>query len=170
MFVDETLPKFVNTETLALLILWTVFGQLGMLLNCDFKRMLATSPLFVYISLFVSIMFLFAFFDNKRTPTTILQLFVQTAFLMVFFITILKCKWYFAGPCIILLLGDQLMRLQYKSDEEKKERLSAIIVWAIAIIAVAGTVEHIFIEMEQYGDDFEWNKFFFDINVPCRSE
>jgi hypothetical protein len=163
---------FDTMDALTLIMLWIVFGYLGVLINCDIQRLIASNPLFLHAAALVAFLFLMTTTDpnNKEVGFGIIVL--KTIFVYTIFLLITKSKWYFALPVVLLLLVDQtIKRIEVQRNERRLSNNTTYKYGLIAIVTTLvflGTVNYASLQMKQYGRKFSWFNFFFGVSRNCR--
>lgn len=168
---------FDSTTALSGMFLWIIFGYLSALLNCDLQRFLKHHPMFIHLMGIVAFFFLFTLIDTNN-KTSILNVWIKTLFIYVLFVLMIKSKWYFVVPVLVLLLIDQTMKkdltlmqasnlpLTEDSLKNRKSISKTINVMVIALI-ISGVIHYAYIQHREYKHKFSWYMFFFGI-TKCK--
>lgn len=177
--IDIT-KAFDTTNALSGLYLWLLFGFLSVLVNCDLQRFIKQHPVIMHLVGILAFFFLFTIIDTDN-KVSIGTVWIQTLFVYFIFMLMIKSKWYFVVPVIILLLIDQSIKkeLNYElnkmSDkdaiEKKREyakKISSIINIIIIVIIVIGTIHYAFLQKLEYKENFSFYKFFLGVS-ECKS-
>ena len=179
---------FDATNALASMFLWLLFGYLSVLLNCDLQRLVRNHPLILHLVGILAFFFLFTLIDTSNNTSSVLATWLKTLFLYMLFMLLIKSKWYFVVPILVLLLVDQTLKkdVAYRKQQQQQGKVveayeayeayeariraaSTAINVVIILLAVAGTVHYAVLQKRQYKKGFSWFKFFFGFN-KCKQE
>lgn len=171
---------FDTTNALSGLYLWLLFGFLSVLVNCDLQRFIKQNPLIMHLVGIFAFFFLFTIIDTGN-KVSVITVWIQTLFVYLIFMLMIKSKWYFVVPVILLLLTDQSLKKQLSYEinnmsnkdqiEKKKEtgkKISSIINILIIIIILLGVVHYMYLQKIEYKEKFSFYKFFLGV-TECKS-
>ena len=160
--------SFDTTSSLAALYLWTMFGAIYTLLNCDLQRALNDHVMVKHITGVLAFFFLFNIVDpnNKsHVATTIVKTFVVYAI----FLMATKSKWPYIVLSLMLLFTDQVLRnhINYLQNLPNPNagyiagfvRARAYIQWAILGAIVIGFLHYFYRQRIDFGGRFSYGKF-----------
>lgn len=183
----------VPSSQLSSVILWIIFGYIGTILNCDLQRLIRTSAFAVHFTLFVAILFLFELspvsYGNNNDcvekggdapppppPLGVLGMLLRATILYILLLALTHCKWYFVLPVLLIILVDQLVdrdfqyRVAIADDPADKcnHRRSLqiahnVLIGTTVALMVIGSIQYAYLQKIEYGDDFDWIKFWFMI-------
>lgn len=157
---------FETTSALSAFYMWIAFNYLASLLNCDIQRFIATNPSSKHLVGLLTFFFLFTVLDPMNNAG-VLVLFLKTLFVYIIFVALIKSKWYFVIPSLILLITDQTMKLhvnylqkQERSDEADKWQniRSTINIINISLI-ILGCLHYLIYQYLDKGPEFSIIKF-----------
>lgn len=160
--------EFINKSfdikfALSALYLWLLFGYLSTMVACDLQKWMANSMLFRHFIGLSSFLLLFTVFDSTN-QVPIQVLITKSIIVYIAFIFMIKSKWYFALPVLVILIIDQLIKAQviYLNKDEKNNqntinRLNKIryILGAIlGILIITGFILYVIRQKIEFGDKF----------------
>ena len=157
-----------TTDTLSNVVLWMIFGTLVTMLNCDLQVSIRNNPIFLHVMAFTAIFFLFTLLDNDHTrslPTACLQ----SLYVYVLFLMLIKSKIYFLIPIFILLMIDQAIKYEYNHRKKNGKKLwnqqvvSNIITFTIIVLLILGVADYYKLQVKEYKSKFSWINFIFGI-------
>jgi len=169
--------SFDTTSSLAALYLWTMFGAIYTLLNCDLQRALNDHVLVKHLTGVLAFFFLFNIVDpgNKsHVATTIVKTFVVYAL----FLMATKSKWPYIVLSLLLLFADQVMRnhINYLQNLQTPNasyiahyvRARAGIQWAIFAAIIIGFLHYFYRQRMDFGKEFSFGKFILGTGACAR--
>lgn len=153
--------SFDVSFVLSSLYLWLLFGLSSSLLNCDIQKYLLKNTLYLYISTFIGFFFLFTIMDDKKI-IPIHYLWLKTFLVYILFIMLIKSKWYFSIPIIMLLLADQsiIYHIKYMEQENNLENMELLkdiryyINIVIIVITIIGFIEYNYVKYREHKNTF----------------
>jgi hypothetical protein len=161
---------FDTKTALSGLYLWLLFGYLSTMVSCDLQRWMKDSLLFRHFVGIIAFFFLFTVLDTSN-KAPIGTLWLKTFFVYAIFLMMVKSKWYFAVPVILLLVADQSIRAhsEYigksnknaKKEIEQYDNYREIINKLIIALVVCGFFHYMFRQWNEFGDKFSFSKFLF---------
>lgn len=160
---------FDTKAALSGLYLWLLFGYLSTMVSCDLQRWMKDSLLFRHFVGIIAFFFLFTVLDTSN-KAPIVALWVKTFFIYAIFLMMVKSKWYFAVPVLLLLVGDQSLKAHadYISKEGKeKKTVDQIDIYRqminklIIVLVVGGFFHYMFRQWNEFGDQFSFSTFLF---------
>ena len=170
LFGDMFSSNTFDTKTaLSGLYLWLLFGYLSTMVSCDLQRWMKDSLLFRHFVGIIAFFFLFTVLDTSN-KATIGSLWIKTFFVYVIFLMMVKSKWYFAIPVILLLVGDQSLKVHSdyleKEGKDKKEieqidSYRQMINKLIIALIIGGFFHYMFRQWNEFGDKFSFSTFLF---------
>jgi hypothetical protein len=114
MFQNFT-SDFSYSTLLSGFMLWVLFGIYGVPVSCDIRKFFKNNSIYTHALGVVLFFFLFTMSnDSDDDNKHIIDIWVSTIALYIFFVMWSKSKWYFSIPPLILLLIDQSIAMQYK--------------------------------------------------------
>ena len=161
---------FDTTNALASMFLWIIFSYLAIMLNCDLQRFMISNLFFFHFMGYLAFFFLFTVLDPNNN-SSIFVIYLKTLVVYLLFLCLVKSKWYFILPILILLLVDQSIKKEYSFRKEKDpsldtnvpDRISLIITYIIVGLILIGTIHYAIIQVVQHKQDFSIIKFFFSV-------
>ena len=170
LFGDVFSPNTFDTKTaLSGLYLWLLFGYLSTMVSCDLQRWMKDSLLFRHVVGIIAFFFLFTVLDTSN-KVPIGALWIKTFFIYAIFLMMVKSKWYFALPVILLLVGDQSLKAHSdyiaKEGKDKKE-IEQIDVYRqminkiIIALIIGGFFHYMLRQWNEFGDKFSFSTFLF---------
>jgi len=170
LFGDMFSSNTFDTKTaLSGLYLWLLFGYLSTMVSCDLQRWMKDSLLFRHFVGVIAFFFLFTVLDTSN-KATIGSLWIKTFFVYAIFLMMVKSKWYFAIPVILLLVGDQSLKVHSdyleKEGKDKKEieqidSYRQMINKLIIALIIGGFFHYMFRQWNEFGDKFSFSTFLF---------
>jgi hypothetical protein len=160
---------FDTKTALSGLYLWLLFGYLSTMVSCDLQRWMKDSLLFRHFVGIIAFFFLFTVLDTSN-KAPIGALWIKTFFIYAIFLMMVKSKWYFAVPVLLLLVGDQSLRAHAdyigKDGKDKKlvdqiEIYRQMINKLIIALVVGGFFHYMFRQWNEFGDQFSFSTFLF---------
>lgn len=173
---------FDTTYALSGIFLWTIFGFLSSILNCDIQRMIQKNPIFFHLVGVTSFFFLFTVIDTNNS-THISIVWLKTVIVYALFVLMTKSKWYFVLPILILLLIDQTYKkhIQFLKAQTKEEDAASLeeldntqqitnkyINTMIIVLIFIGTAHYMYLQKIQHKSKFSLYNFFF-LAGGCKS-
>lgn len=166
---------FDTTNVLAGMFLWIIFNYLSVLLNCDLQKLLASHPVWIHLFGLTAFFFLFTLLDSNN-KSTIGIIWLKTIFVYLLFILMIKSKWYFVIPVLILLLLDQTLKKHVALQEAKEKDTASlkplketqnlvtrILNAFIVVIILIGSMHYLYLQYKQHGKAFNLYTFFFGV-------
>jgi hypothetical protein len=165
---------FDSKEALSALYLWLLFGFLSSMVSCDMQRWMKDNTAFRHLVGIVAFFFLFTVIDQKNQQP-VSYIWAKTFFVYFLFILMIKSKWQFSIPVLLLLIVDQSIRVQMDYMERKSKQKdnnddATIILWnkvrtalsvGLGILVVAGVIHYAIRQKKEFGSKFDWTTFFF---------
>jgi hypothetical protein len=151
------------------LYLWLLFGHLSNMVGCDIKRFITTSVLFRHMIGLVSFFLLFTIVD-KDNDLNVVNIWLKTCFVYFIFLLMIKSKWYFSIPTLILLIIDQSLKFQIDFDKRAHNKMDNVVIYEkirsimyniIIIVIVVGFIHYAIRQYNTFGTKFSFNKLFF---------
>ena len=169
-FGDVFSSNTFDTKTaLSGLYLWLLFGYLSTMVSCDLQRWMRDSLLFRHFVGIIAFFFLFTVLDTSN-KAPIAALWIKTFFIYAIFLMMVKSKWYFAVPVLLLLVGDQSLKVHAdyisKDGKDKKtvyqiDYYRQLINKLIIALVVGGFFHYMFRQWNEFGDQFSFSTFLF---------
>jgi hypothetical protein len=167
---SRNFENLFDTKTaLSALFLWLLFGFLSTMVGCDIQKMMRDSLLLRHAVGLFSFFLLFTLSDTKNA-SHITLLWIKTIAVYGVFLMMVKSKWYFTFPVLILLIVDQtikahrnyLAKLHNQNADVKKwdSARSAINIALTGTIAV-GFGHYAFRQYKEFGRKFSINTLLF---------
>jgi hypothetical protein len=160
--------------------LWLLFGFLSILINCDIQRLIKNNPIITHLVGLIAFFFLFTLIDANN-KSDLVSTWIKTIYIYILFMLMIKSKWYFITPVLILLLIDQSIKkhLKYisgnsanKLNIQKQEKLfveiSKYINMSIIIIIILGAIHYVYLQKIEYKSNFSFYKFLFSYGT-CKN-
>ena len=158
---------FDTKTALSGLYLWLLFGYLSTMVSCDLQRWMKDSLLFRHFVGIIAFFFLFTVLDTSN-KAPIGALWIKTFFIYAIFLMMVKSKWYFAIPVLLLLVGDQSLKAHadYIGKEDKKgveqiDMYRQMINKLIIALVIGGFFHYMFRQWNEFGDQFSFSTFLF---------
>ena len=167
---SQGFDKTFDTKTaLTGLYLWLLFGFLSTMVSCDIQRWMRDSLGFRHFVGIIAFFFLFTVIDTSN-KAHILSIWLKTLFIYGIFLMMVKSKWYFSLPILLLLVLDQSLKIHYsyledrKSDKRSIEQIDTIrnyINKGVIGLIVVGFVHYIARQYQEFGNKFSFSKLLF---------
>jgi len=171
--VDVLSNQTFDTKTaMSALYLWLLFGFLSTMVSCDFQRWMKDNIIMRHFIGIIAFFFLFTILD-KTNKSSIGIIWLKTFIVYAVFLLMVKSKWYFSLPVIVLLIIDQSLKSQYLYLEQTNKNdttLPSITKWRnnlsyiIYGVIIIGFVSYGVRQFEEFGDDFSFVKLLFHFN------
>lgn len=151
------------------LYLWLLFGYLSNMVGCDIKKFITTSVPFRHMVGLVSFFLLFTIVD-KDNDLNVLNIWLKTCFVYFIFLLMIKSKWYFSIPTLILLILDQSIKFQIEFDTRAHNKTNNIVLYekirsilynVIIVVIVVGFIHYAIRQYKTFGSKFSIHKLFF---------
>lgn len=151
---------------LSALYLWLLFGYLSSMVSCDLQRWMMTSGIFRHFVGIISFLLLFTVLDTTNS-IPVHMLLLKTFVVYIVFVMMTKSKWYFALPVLILIVVDQLVKVQVtyltkKNDKDNKKSIDRmnfarqVLSILIGIFVISGFIAYIYRQQAEFGDNFSY--------------
>jgi hypothetical protein len=153
-------------KALSGLYLWLLFGYLSTMVSCDLQRWMKDSLLFRHFVGIIAFFFLFTVLDSSN-KVPIGALWIKTFFVYAIFLMMVKSKWYFAVPVLLLLVIDQSIRAHSEYIAKNKETIEQydnyrqMINKLIIALIIGGFFHYMFRQWNEFGDNFSFSTFLF---------
>jgi len=164
-----TTQTFDTKTALAALYLWLLFGYLSTMVSCDFQRWMKDNVLVRHFIGIISFFFLFTIIDTSN-KTDISIIWLKTIIVYVVFLFMVKSKWYFSVPVLLLLVIDQSLKSHYlyvQNNDKNNTSLPIFASWRdkisyliYAIIAI-GFIAYAVRQYTEFGNEFSLMKLLF---------
>jgi len=161
---------FDTKTALSGLYLWLLFGYLSTMVSCDLQRWMRDSLLFRHFVGIIAFFFLFTVLDTS-SKAPIGALWLKTLFVYAIFLMMVKSKWYFAVPVLLLLVVDQSIRAHSdyvgksktdaKKEVEQYNNYRQIINNLIIALVAGGFFHYMFRQWNEFGNKFSFSTFLF---------
>lgn len=165
--------SFDTNTALAGLYLWLLFSYLGSMISCDVQKMMENNIFFKH---FVGIVAFYLLFTMTNTSNNHqLSVWVKTLWVYVIFLAMIKSKWYFSFPVLVLLVVDQSLKAQishltnndndiHHNTNQQIENYTLVKkivnVCMLSLIAI-GFIAYTLTQFADKGDAFSWSRFLF---------
>lgn len=165
-----TVEKFLNDTfdtkfAMTTVYLWLLFGYLSSMVSCDLQRWMQTNTAFRHFVGVVSFFFLFTILDVKNREHTSLVV-AKTLVVYIMFLMMVKSKWYFSIPVILVLIIDQTAKVHIEYLEEQNLPTENYIqvrkgcTLVMTLLIVTGFISYAIRQHQEFGKDFSWGKLF----------
>lgn len=160
---------FDTKAALTGLYLWLLFGFLSTMVSCDIQRWMRDSLMFRHFVGIIAFFFLFTVIDTSN-KTHILLIWLKTIFIYGMFLLMVKSKWYYSLPLLLLLVLDQSFRVHrdYLDSRgadrrvlEKWDHTREIINKVVIGLIVVGFVHYAVRQKAEFGSNFDFGKLLF---------
>ena len=110
---------------LSVIYLWLVFSITLRLFNCKIIKLIINNIYYQYITLLLSVFFLFIILEPKNSKKHIIFIFLNALILLILFILLLKTNKYISMLILFLILGSQTIKvhINYLNNIQKKENI-----------------------------------------------
>lgn len=167
--ISSLTDTFDTKTALVGLYLWLLFGFLSSMIGCDFQKWMVNSNIFRHFVGIISFFFLFTIFTTNDNVKCTKDIWKQTIFVYILFLFMIKNKWYYSLPVLILLVVDQSIKIQLnfeiknlnESNVKKYNSMRKDISALIVIIVVVGFIHYTIRQKKEFGDDFSFTKLLF---------
>jgi len=167
--IPEIVESFDTKTALTGLYLWLLFGFLSSMVGCDFQKWMVSSNIFRHFIGIISFFFLFTIFSTTGNVKGSMDIWKQTIFVYILFLFMVKNKWYYLLPVLILLVIDQSIKVQLtyetqNSNETNVKKYNEIrnnISTLIIVIVIVGFVDYTLRQKKEFGDKFSFTKLLF---------
>lgn len=166
----DSLSKTFDTKAaLSGLYLWLLFGFLSTMVSCDIQHWMHNSLLFKHFVGVIAFFFLFAVLDTSN-KSHIFLLWVKTFFIYAVFLLMVKSKWYFSLPILLMLIIDQSIKVHRDYLEEHKtgettlkqyDKIRDYINYGIIGLIVVGFGHYTVRQYMEFGSKFNFGKLLF---------
>jgi hypothetical protein len=166
----DGLSKTFDTKTaLSGLYLWLLFGYLSTMVSCDIQRWMHHSLFFRHFVGIIAFFFLFTVLDTSN-KSHIIILWLKTFFIYGVFLLMVKSKWYFSLPVLLMLLVDQSIKVHrdylnaHNSDEDTLklwDKIRNYINLTIIGLIVVGFGHYTVRQYLEFGSKFDFSKLLF---------
>ena len=156
-----------DTQTaLTALYLWLLFGFLSNMVSCDIKRWINNNIWFRHIMGIVGFFFLFTVIDVSNN-VSIGMIWLKTIVVYLLFLLMVKSKWYFSMPVLLLLIIDQSIKLHHDHMQKKNmndtdlstyNKWRQYISYLIYAIIIVGFVAYGIRQHREFRSAFSWIK------------
>jgi hypothetical protein len=161
--------NFDARSALSGLYLWLLFGYLSSMVSCDMQKWMNDSILFRHFVGIIAFFFLFTIIDtNNISPIYIIW--GKTIFIYFIFLLMIKSKWYFSLPVLIILIIDQSLKShsdylnKTKPDDkqilELNKTRNALYIAMLSLIVI-GFIHYFFRQLYEFGPNFSFTKLLF---------
>jgi hypothetical protein len=161
----ELNDAFDTKTAISALYLWLLFGFLSTMISCDFNRWMNNIWFRHFVGI-VAFFFLFTVIDASNTAY-IGTVWLKTILVYMIFLLMVKSKWYFSIPVLLLLIIDQSIKLHHdymKNRNKQDPSLESFITWrnylSIAIYTIIGIgfIHYGLRQYKHFGSAFSWIK------------
>ena len=166
---------FNATTSLASLHLWALFGFLSVMISCDFKKWIVTNSIFKHFIGIIAFFFLFTIIDkDNKVPVYIVW--IKTCIVYGAYLMMIKSKWYFSIPILLLLVIDQTVRAHYdylKNKNPKDSSLSTLdlvknnINIIVFMLIIVGFILYAIRQYNEYGSNFSFTTLLFEFGCKA---
>lgn len=172
MFLGVDLSgTFDTTNALTYMFLWMIFGYLGVMMSCDIQRLVRQNNIVLHLFGLTAFFFLFTLINDTNTSKSVAAIWVKTVFIYALFVLMMKSKWYFVIPVVILLIIDQTFKkhiaLNHNESDKRQKKVTEILNIAIIVLIILGATHYWWRQYDEFGDNFSYMKFFFGVS-PCK--
>jgi hypothetical protein len=161
--------NFDARSALSGLYLWLLFGYLSSMVSCDMQRWMNDSIVFRHFVGVVAFFFLFTIIDTNNV-SPIYVIWAKTIGIYFIFLLMVKSKWYFSLPVLIILIIDQSLKSQSdyltktspndKQIIELNKTRDALYLIMLGLIVI-GFFHYFFRQLYEFGPDFSFTKLLF---------
>jgi hypothetical protein len=164
--INEMNRSFDTKTAITALYLWLLFGFLSTMVSCDFRRWMNDNIWFRHFIGVIAFFFLFTVLDDSN-KISIGVTWLKTITVYLIFLLMVKSKWYFSVPVLLLLIVDQSLKVHHNYLQKKNsndDSLDSIIKWrnylSIAIygVIIVGFIMYGIRQYKEFGADFSWSK------------
>lgn len=172
---------FQNEQTLFIILsifLWTIFGSFNLHLSTKMLQNMRSNSYFVHAFGFLCTLFLF---HSSNAPLS--SLIFHSIIIYFSYLFLIKCRWYFMGIGILLLISHDIIRRRVHAlrvnsetenraekdlkDEEKHvplyENMMKLINVLFFVVIIVGIVDLSRIKKRSKGKNFSWVKLLFGV-------
>ena len=163
--------KFALTS----LYLWLLFGFLSTMVSCDIQSWMRDSTIFRHFIGIISFFLLFTVTDTNN-KTHVAVLWAKTICIYIIFLLMMKSKWYFSLPILLILVLDQSIKTHCEYLEKRNDTTSAQ-EWeifrnklniAILVLVGIGFIHYGVRQYVEYKSIFSFTKLLFSYN--CKNK
>jgi len=164
---------FDYRDAIAGFLLWLLFGFLSSMVSCDLQRFMQSHLLFRHFVGLVSFFFLFTVIDANSTED-IVDIWVKTFSTYFIVLVMMKAKWYFTIPLIVLIVFDQSIKFHINKltlfnleTDQINVNINSYIYTrkineiALFVITLIGFIHYMVRQYYQYSSDFSFIKLLF---------
>jgi hypothetical protein len=161
--------NFDARNALSGLYLWLLFGYLSSMVSCDMQKWMQDSIMFRHFVGVVAFFFLFTVIDNTNT-SPIYYIWIKTILVYFLFLLMVKSKWYFSLPVLLILIIDQslLSHNNYLAKQNNKnpeivkinQARNGLYIALLSLIVI-GFIHYFFRQLIEFGSDFSLTKLLF---------
>ena len=148
--------------------LWLLFGFLSSMVSCDIQELMNNNILFRHMIGIVAFFLLFVIFDPH--DNNIIFVWKKTLLIYCIFLLMVKNKWYFSMPVLLLLVVDQSLKYQitYLSTKNnndtnivKYQNISDKLYILLIVLIVIGFIHYSIRQYYEFGSKFSFGKLLF---------
>jgi len=161
--------NFDARSALSGLYLWLLFGYLSSMVSCDMQKWMNDSIIFRHFVGVVAFFFLFTIIDTSNV-SPIYVIWGKTIGIYFLFLLMVKSKWYFSLPVLIILIIDQSLKSHCdyltktspndKQISELNKTRDALYIVMLSLIGL-GFVHYFFRQLYEFGPRFSFTKLLF---------
>ena len=157
---------FDTKTALSALYLWLLFGFLSSMVSCDIQKWMMKDLFFRHFIGIIAFFFLFTVLDNSN-KISIGVTWLKTITVYLVFLLMVKSKWYFSIPVLLLLITDQSLKVHHdylQKNNSNDDSLASLNKWrnylsiAIYSIIIIGFIAYGIRQYKEFGADFSWIK------------
>ena len=148
--------------------LWLLFGFLSSMVSCDVQDLMNNNLLFRHAVGIVAFFLLFVIFEKHTNDVTFLW--KKTILIYCVFLLMIKNKWYFSIPVLLILVADQSLKYQitYLTEQNsnnptiaKYQNINDKLYILFLILIVIGFIHYTIRQYIQFGSKFSFGKLLF---------
>jgi predicted membrane protein len=156
-----------NSKALMQMFMWTIFGLLVSILNCDMRRLLQQNNLVFHAIGYTCVVFLMGPFDHDKSAAAV---WLHSLFVYAFFVMLTKTKPYGILAVLAAMFAIQMLQRRRAQDDADADagRLEAALVYATYAIVVVGVAHSVYASRADLGDAFSLKRFFLHNELYCK--
>lgn len=169
MYIKHINKPFDSNTALCGIYLWIIFGYMSVFMNCDLHRFMKSYPMFMHTMGLIAVLFLFTLQDQNNDSSNIPLIYLKTVFVYLLFILMMRSKWYFVLPVLMVLLVDQTIRKDTsiklatgeKVDEIARDKITSWLRVTVVVLIIVGALQYMVLQKRKHKEAFSLFEFLF---------
>ena len=149
--------------------LWLLFGFLSSMISCDVQELMNNNIIFRHGISIIAFYLLFMIFETGP-PKDVFFIWKKTLLIYFVFLLMIKNKWYFSIPILLILVADQSLKHQItylskinSADTNiiKYQNIGDKLYILLIVLIVCGFIHYTIKQYTDYGSKFSIGKLLF---------